>query len=101
MVHATDAGGGQGVAAPGVAVHVAVSTDDPPVTPTGSVQLRWGGDTVATVPLDGRGTADRTLSNLPVGAGPLTAVYGGASDVAGSPADAPPRVGFDPTPTTI
>src|ERR1022692_1022921 len=58
---------------------VAPSGTPGPTSPTGSVQFKDGATVIGTSPLSG-GTATLTISNLPAGAHPLTAVYLGDSN---------------------
>ena len=58
---------------------VAPSGTPGPTSPTGSVQFKDGATVIGTSPLIG-GTATLTISNLPAGAHPLTAVYLGDSN---------------------
>ncbi len=60
-----------------------VSTRTESVT-AGSVSFQQGSTVLATVPLDGTGTASYTTSSLPLGGTTITAVYNGVSGIVGS-----------------
>ena len=60
-----------------------VSTRTQPVT-AGTVSFEQGNTVLATVPLNGAGTASYTTSSLPLGGATITAVYNGATGILGS-----------------
>src|SRR5205807_1190959 len=68
-----------------VTLTATVDSPDSPSTPTGTVVIREGATTLATVTLDGSGHASANLDGLTVGAHALTADYlGDGSYAAGS-----------------
>jgi hypothetical protein len=60
-----------------------VSTRTQPVT-AGTVSFQQGGTVLATVPLNGSGTASYTTTSLPLGGTTITAVYNGVPGIVGS-----------------
>jgi hypothetical protein len=54
------------------------------VTPTGKVNFKWGGNSIGTATLNASGVATLSKSNLNVYTYPLTAVYSGDANNAGS-----------------
>jgi sugar lactone lactonase YvrE len=63
----------------GSAVTFSVGVTGTAVQPTGNVALMDGGTLLATLPLNGAGTATYSTSTLAIGDHPITAVYGGDS----------------------
>jgi parallel beta-helix repeat protein len=56
-------------------------------TPAGTITFMTGGKTLVTATLAANGTASATISTLGAGTYPITAVYGGSTEYAGSPSN--------------
>lgn len=69
-----------------VTFNVAVTPTSGTAVPTGTVVLSDGGNTVATLTLDGTGSASYSTSSLPAGTNNLTAAYGGDTNFSASSA---------------
>ena len=71
-------------------------------TPSGTVTFLDGGTTLATVPLDGSGTATLTTSGLALGSHSITATYSGDAGVVGARSpDRPPSRSARPAPRSF